>query len=760
MQYSAAVASFDQAIALNPNDAEAYNNRGIALQALGQHDAAMQNFDRAIALMPDYADACYNRGVLLSETDRDDAAIQSYERAIALDPNHADAHYDRGNALQRLKQSRAALESYNKALALRPDIAIWYNSRGNASRDLKQYQDALESYDQAIALRPDSPGLHNNRGMALSDLGQYRAAVQSFDRAIDLEHDYADAYINRGAALCKLKQHQLALESYDRAIALAPDSVEAHNNRGIVLDQLGRYHDAIRDYDQAIALKSDSAEIYVNRGDAEGAIKRHKSALASYEIAISMRPDFDYLDGSRLHTMLLICDWTDLANRCRQLEQNILRGEKSSSPFALLAITDSLAVQRTAAETFAKDKYPASHSLPEIPHRVGRDKIRIAYFSADFHEHPVSLLTAGLFEAHDKSRFELTAFSLGPDAKDNVRSRLKAAFDRFIDARDLSDMDVALRARELGIDIAVDLGGFTQGTRTGIFSLRAAPLQVNYLGYAGTMGAEYYDYLIADRTLIPQEKTPFYSEKIAYLPNSFQANDANRPISTKQFAREDFGLPKDGFVFCCFNNSYKIAPRIFDCWMRILARVDGSALWLAQGDPDAADNLRREAHSRGVSKERLVFAQRCELLTEHLARHRLADLFLDTLPFNAHTTASDALWAELPVLTCMGETMAGRVAASLLNAIHMPELIAPSLEKYEALAIELATNRARFEGIKQKLSANRLTTTLFNTSLFANHIEAAYAKMHERYLANLPPEHLYILGNENVSRPLSRLPGG
>jgi protein O-GlcNAc transferase len=349
---------------------------------------------------------------------------------------------------------------------------------------------------------------------------------------------------------------------------------------------------------------------------------------------------------------------------------------------------------------------------------------------------------AGMFEHHDKSRFEVTGISIGPEDSDEMRQRLLRSFDHFIDAKALSNVEVASRIRETEIDILIDLKGFTQDAQTNIFAQRPAPIQVNYLGYPGTMGASYIDYIIADQTLIPDKARKFYSEKIVVLPNSYQTNDRTRIVSDKVFCRSQVGLPS-GVVFCCFNNTYKITPHVFDRWMRILGQVEGSVLWLLEDNASAASNLKKEAAARGVRSGRLVFAERIRL-PEHLARHKLADLFLDTLPVNAHTTASDALWAGLPVLTQIGETFAGRVAASLLNAIGLSELITSTPQDYEALAIELATNPEKLVAIKSKLATNRLTTPLFDTQTFTRHIEAAYTMMYERYQADLPPDHISV----------------
>jgi predicted O-linked N-acetylglucosamine transferase (SPINDLY family) len=406
-------------------------------------------------------------------------------------------------------------------------------------------------------------------------------------------------------------------------------------------------------------------------------------------------------------------------------------------------LSGSAALQRRAAEIWVRERCPTNPMLPAIPKRARDERIRIGYFSADYHDHATSYLIAGMFEMHDRSRFEVIAFSFGPDSSGAMRARIKAACDEFIEVRDKSDSEVALLARDLQIDVAVDLKGFTDGNRVGIFALRAAPLQVSYLGYPGSLGANYMDYLIADHTLIPQESRRHYTEKIVYLPGSYQANDAKRAIADRAFTRAELGLPAAGFVFCCFNNNYKIMPDTFDRWMRILERVPGGVLWLLADNPTAVANLRREAARRNVSPERLVFAGRIDL-PEHLARHRAADLFIDTWPCNAHTTASDALWAGLPVLTCAGEGFASRVAASLLTAIGLPELIVSTADHYEELAVQLATDRQHLTEIKQRLAENRLTAPLFDTQRYTLQIEAAYTKLYERCQANLPAEHIHI----------------
>jgi len=440
---------------------------------------------------------------------------------------------------------------------------------------------------------------------------------------------------------------------------------------------------------------------------------------------------------------MLLCDWQNFELNISDLSRKVQNGEKVSPSFPTLALPLALSEQRKVTEIWCGDKYPYNPSLGPILKSARQTRIRIGYFSADFHNHATSYLMAELFELHDKSKFELIAFSFGPDKQDEMRARVSQAFDRFIDVTSISDKAVAQLSRELGIDIAVDLKGVTHDNRLGIFSYKAAPIQVSYLGYPGTLGADYIDYLIADKTLIPKESQEHYSEKIVYLPNSYQVNDRHRVIAPTQFTKQDLGLPEDSFVFCCFNNNFKITPDVFDSWVRILKAVDASVLWLLEDNQTAATNLRKEAALRGLDPTRLVFAKRMDL-PEHLARHKAADLFLDTFHYNAHTTASDALWAGLPVLTCMGEGFASRVAASLLHAIGLPDLVTQTQKDYEALAIELATSSAKLKAIKDKLSTNRHSTPLFDTTKFKKHIEDAYVNMYECYQTNSVQVHIYI----------------
>ena len=570
----------------------------------------------------------------------------------------------------------------------------------------------------------------------------YVKAVELFDQVININPLHAVAYSNRGYALRELKRYEEAVASYNKALILKPDYTDAYYNRGINLAELMRYEEASLSYDKAIALRPDYAEAYSSRGFALYELKRYKEAQSSFDKAYVLKPDTDFLFGNMLYNKMKMCDWSGIDNHLQHLVATIDCRQKICAPLTLPGLLDSPSLQQTAAEIFVQERFPESHVLPAIQKYARHDKIRIGYFSADFRNHATAYLMAELFEQHDRSKFEIIAFSFGPNTLDVLRKRAVVAFDQFIDVQAMRDDEVALLSRKHEIDIALDLNGLTTHSRPGIFALRAAPIQVSYLGYPGTMGAEYVDYLIADETVIPTKSRSYYTEKIVWLPHSYQVNDSRRVIAEKVFSRKELGLPATGFVFCCFNDSFKITPSTFDGWMRILGQVTGSVFWLLEDNATASGNLRREAVQRGIEAERVIFAKRIPV-AEHLARHRVADLFLDTLPCNAHTTASDALWAGLPVLTCIGESFASRVAASLLNAICLPELITSSQEEYEAVAINLARNPVQLAWLKLKLEQNRLTTPLFATQRYARDIEAAYTVMYERYHADLPPENIY-----------------
>jgi len=616
-------------------------------------------------------------------------------------------------------------------------LGIIEGQRGNFAAGLRRINEALR-------VRPDSAAALVNLGRMQSGLGDDASALVAYKKALALNPRSARAHGAMGNLLSRQHRLQEALAHCDAAIAIAADYASAWHNRGEVLFKLNRLEEALASYDRALAIAPDRAAPWLGRGNALTGLGRRADAYAAYAKACALAPDLPYAEGQRLQAKLYICDWENIEAECAHLAAGVRQGKRRSSPFTMLVASPSLADQRKCAELWVADLCPPAAQPLWRGEHYRHERIRVAYLSADFHNHATAYLAAAMFEAHDRSRFETVGASYGSCSNDDMHARLRGAFDHFVDAQALTDADMAQTLRGLEIDIAVDLKGFTHHSRPAVLAQRFAPVQVNYLGFPATMGAAcYIDYIIADRTVVPPEHAAFYTEEVVWLPDTYQVNDAGRLIAERTPTRVELGLPGAGFVFCCFNSSYKIMPAIFDVWMRLLAAVEGSALWLLADDEVATHNLRREAARRGVDPTRLVFASRLGP-ADHLARHRQADLFLDTLPYNAHTTASDALWAGLPVLTCLGSTFAGRVAASLLDAVGLSELVTTSLADYEALALKIAREPALCASLKATLARNRETFPLFDTKRFTRKIEAAYTTMWERCRRGEPPQSFAV----------------
>lgn len=740
-----AQAIYRDILRLHPRHFDALHYLGLTALQQGQAQAGVELIGRALEIDASQVPALCNLATGLRQLGRHAEALQCYERALQLRPESIELHYALTDALLGLKWHDEALRACERALRIRPDDAVLLQSRGTARLLLHRYEDAVADFDRVLALNPDSPEALNNRGLAYAALGDYAEALAGYERALARNPDFADALNNRAIALSALNRNAEALASCDRALALLPDFADAHNNRGNAFRNLHRFDEALASYEQALRSSPDFREALGNYAAILFVSGRFEQAAQAYATLLQRAPEEDYALGSLFSCLLRCCDWSQHAQLKERLVQMVRAGKKAATPFSLLSASDSPADQRRCAQIYAADLFPARAAPAWQGQRPRRDKIRVAYLSADFHDHATAYLMAGLFEAHDRQRFEISAVSFGPDADDEMRKRLLHAFHRFIDVRERSDAEVAQLMREQEIDIAVDLKGFTFGNRTGILAQRAAPIQVNYLGYPGTMGADYIDYILADRHVIPEDERQHYTEKVVYLPASYQATDSKRAIAPDAPARSQAALPESGFVFCSFNNSYKITPSIFDVWMRLLRKVPGSVLWLLEDNRAASASLRREAAAREVDPGRLVFANRMRQ-GEHLARMKLGDLFLDTLPVNAHTTASDALWAGLPVLTCLGKSFAGRVAGSLLHAIGLPELVTKSLEQYEELALLLASSPSRLAQIRAKLAANRAVFPLFDTARFCRHVEDAYIHMWERHQRGDAPEGFAVPG--------------
>jgi predicted O-linked N-acetylglucosamine transferase (SPINDLY family) len=634
----------------------------------------------------------------------------------------------------RLEEAERLLRS---ALAINSGNTDVHYNYGTVLLGLQRFDEAFEAFGNALALNPSLAEAHLNRGGILLSQKRYEEALGCFDVAIRINQNYSDAYCNRGNALEELKRFDEALASYDTALTISPKNPEFHAGRANVLHSLKRYDEALAGLSVALSLRPGNAGFHYNRGNILFELKRFGAAFEAYDKALTLEPDHEYAEMSRLQAKMHLCNWQDFDAECAHLILSVKK-EILSQPFALLAVSASADVQLKSAMALSKAKFPTAKNPMWRGRRFDHDRIRLAYLSADFGRHAVTTLVAGVFEQHDRKKFETTAISFEAHGQSEMLTRLKGSFDRFVDVGSQSDRDVARLIRDFEIDIAVDLMGYTRRARPSVLAFRPAPIQVNYLGFPGSMGAQFIDYIIADPFIVPEKQRNFYSEKIIYLPETFQANDPKRDIAKDILSRVEVGLPENAFVFCSFNNSYKITPTSFDIWMRLLNQVEGGVLWLLGGDNDLECNLRQEAKNRGVDSGRLIFCSRTTY-AKYLARYRLADLFLDTFPFNAGTTASDALLAGLPIVTYSGETFASRMAGSLLYAVGLPELVTASVSEYENLARQLARDPGRLAAIKAKLARNRDTYPLFDTARFTRHLESAFTAIHDKLRHGLPP---------------------
>ncbi len=584
-------------------------------------------------------------------------------------------------------------------------------------------------FRDVLSADPDNAAALYSLGVILLNSGNLAEAIQVIEHGIQVAPHFSPLRFADGEALKAAGEHEAALKSYDEALRINPEYTEALINSGVLLRELLRHHEALERFSKVLEIDPNHLSALANYAILLTEFKQSEKAIEFFEQLLRLNPDYDYGPGLLCYERLHICDWTDFDKTSREIIEGIRAGRRVCKTLAFMALSDSARDHLLAAQIFAKSYCPKKPvSLWQGEH-YRHDKLRLAYVSPDLREHPVGHLMAGIFEHHDKSRFETIAISLGIDDQSRLRARMLKAFDRFIDARLMSSRRIAEMMREMEIDIVVDLAGYTADSRTDIFAYRPAPVQVNFLGYPGTMGTDYIDYIIADRQVIPEDHQQFYSEKVLYFPDAYLPTDASVNIAEQTPSRAECGLPETGVVFCSFSHDYKISPPIFDVWMRLLRQVPGSVLWLMSRSDSSQRNLRREAKSRGVDSSRLVFAGRMPRIEDHLARYRQADLFLDTHPYNAHTTSADALMAGLPVVTYMGDSFPSRVAGSLLHAIGLPELITHSLEEYEALALNLVTIPSFLTDVKLKLAVNKKTYPLFDTQGFCRKLESAYLSM-------------------------------
>ena len=738
---------------------EIAKNLGNAHKAAGDLDRAIDCYRRSLGIAPDYVPSLYNLGLVLHETGHLEEAEVLFRRAHEITPGDADTLVHLGAIL--CKQSRFAdgAQMFRAALRLAPeDPKLWFLLARACHEIPHQIDESIQCLRKCLELKPGFADAYCELGMAYRKLGDSRQAAEAFGKALELQPDSTEAMDGLGGILQDDGRIDDEIEHYRTAIRSWPDSARPYNGLGCALLLKGREAEAADCFRKAIGLQPEFADALYNLGIVHSLRGARDQALRCFVDASRLKPYDAVIRECVLFEKQHMCDWAGFEElsrlRCRTHE----RPAQAVSPFSLLSIASTRAEQLQCARDFAQAQLRAvtrGRLKFDYVRRSG-GKLRIGYLSSDFHEHATAYLMAELIELHDRRRFEILAYSYGQDDGSPMRARLRRAFDRFTDIGPLSHTAAAAAIHADGTDILVDLKGYTERARTGIVALRPAPVQVSYLGYPGTMGAEFIDYLIADRYVVPAEHAAEYSEQLVLLPGSYQVNDRNRPIAATP-PRRELGLPENGFVFCCFNQAYKILPDTFTVWMRLLRAVPGSVLWLFESNPWVSQNLRREALTCGIDPQRLVFAPKLPL-ERHLGRMRAADLFLDTLPYNAHTTASDALWAGLPVLTVPGDTFASRVAGSLLSAVGMPELIAGSIEEYEALALKLAREPDLLAALRDKLARNKDTAPLFDTPAFVHNLESAYEKMWQHFLSGERPRAnaLSLHSAMNVGRWFAR----
>jgi predicted O-linked N-acetylglucosamine transferase (SPINDLY family) len=702
-RFEEAVASLRQARQLRENDLHVLINLGMALRHLGKPGEAVPVLAQALGVKPDLAEAHYQHAAALHELGRPGDACPAVERALALQPDHLKAAFLHAIALSDLQQPAAARAAYDRVLRYSPDHVEALNNRGLLAWQAHDPEAALRDFNRALVLEPRHVPSLTNRALVLGNIGHAGEALADYDRLLALNPNHAETWNQRGAVLRRLDRSQEALENFERALQIDPDFALALNNRGYLRWTLeSRYDEAKADLTRALALE----------------------------------PDQPWLEGELFYLTMQGTDWDGYEAGRTSLTARIAAGKQVIRPFAWQAVSADPASLQQCSRTFAASEFPAM-PLPAIAPR-GEGRIRVGYLSADFREQATAYLMAGVYDAHDRNAFEIVGFDNGHDDQSPMRARLEKAFDRIVPITGLSDAAAAEAVRAAGIDILVNLNGWFGKPRMGVFARRAAPVQVNYLGFPATLGAPYMDYIIADRIVIPEEERRFYDEAVVWLPDSYQANDDKR-VQPSPVSRAVAGLPDNAFVFCNFNQGYKLAPETFARWMNLLRRCENSVLWLLRDHDVAMARLRREAERQGVSGERLIFAPMMPL-EQHLSRVALADLFLDTLPYNAHTTASDALWAGVPLITLRGTAFPGRVAASLLQAAGLPDLITETAEDYENLAAALAQDPERLAACRARLAQNRATCPLFDTARFTRHLEAAYRIMMARTRSGAVPE--------------------
>ena len=699
LDYRSAVNFFKKALLIDPESGSIHFNLANALVDCGHFKEAINHYIKSTEFDPTNPRPWLGQGRAFTNLGNHHKALFCYEQAIVLNPKYIEAVVNKATTLNALKNFDAAILCAETAITLNNNIASAWAAKGHALHEKQLYRDAIFDYDKALVLNPYFHEVYTRKGLALHQLGLFEEAIICADKSLKINPNLEGVWANKAAALYELMRYEESIDHYDAALSINSSFAEALANKGAALKELKRYDEVIVHYDKALKLK----------------------------------PNMDWFFGDLIHTKMKVADWSNLESLKKTLVDQVIENYNVSYPLAILSLVDDPYIQFLCSQTFSLAKYSSTEALgPFPPKLLPSNKIKLGYFSADFRTHPVGLLISELFELHDRAHFEVYVFSLHKSPYfDSVTERLKKGADKFINADEMSPFEIAKLSRELEVDIAIDLSGHTQFSKTNVFAFRAAPIQVHWLGYPGTLGAKFYDFILADQTVIPDQQRKFYTEKVLYLPDTFMVDDTKRMPSNKVFTRTECGIPENCFVFCSFSADYKFNPQLLDSWSRILKKVENSVLWLSENNVHFRANLLKEFAYRGIAIDRIIFATRLDSVADHLARHSLANLFLDTHPYNAHSSALDSLKSGVPIITLMGQSFSSRVAASLLNAISLPELITYSYDEYEALAIRLANDSTELIQIQYKLAVNKPEKPLFNTSLFTKNIESLFTGIYK-----------------------------
>ena len=737
------------------NNAHCFFDLGLVLEDLGCLEEAFLAYRRAVNLKPEYFEAANNVGNILYKLNRKDDALTWFQKALTINPDFAVGYLNIGNIAHDRGQLTDAIVSYQRALALNPAMAVCHHHLGLVYNDQRRYREAIACYQQALAHAPDDATIIYSLGNALRGMGEPEQAVSCYREAIKFQPAFPEAYTNLGSALAELGKLDEALICLKKALDLNPDLAETHNNLGNVWRDKGDLKQALGYYLHAVRLKADLAQAHFNIGSVRKELGDVENAIQSFQRAFSLKPDYSTALNQHFFQALEGCLWKELKNltfrldnlTARELKHGLKPGE---TPFVSVARQTDPSINFSIAKSWSQYIQKTASGLNKSYTFTGtassHPKIRIGYLSNDFRNHPIAHLILSLFGCHNRKKFEILCYSCGPNDGSVYRQRIQAECDRFIDLIDRTDGDAADHIYKDQVDILVDLMGYTRGHRLIISAFRPAPVQVSFLGFPGTTGADFFDYIIADRTVIPEAHKLFYSEKIIYMPHCYQVNDHTQMIDPTLSSAAIHGLPQNGPVFCAFHQSFKIDPIMFRTWMNILRKVPESVLWLLKSNEYAEQNLKNAAEEMGIDSQRLVFAPRLPK-AQHLGRHNLADLMLDTRIYNGHTTTSDALWAGLPVISLLGSHFASRVSASILKALGMSELVTHSLEEYEKLAVQLAFDSIERNRLRRKISKNRLTHPLFDTPRYVRNLEKAYSQLWHIHSTGQHPRHIEITEN-------------